>query len=654
MKARFLIFPCLFLLSLITLACDGRSSAVRNVPDVDPPQVVVTTPAQDDYIVHPNSAAVFIFDEPVDRDSPDGSASVVCDGDEVEINLEFDETSLTVTPFDPMPASANCTVTLAGVRDTAGNVMKNPFVLTFTTASPSTGTYRPPPLYVLYPAENATGVFPERTIQVRFDDDLNPQTVNSGSFSVSNSQGPVGGDLLVSENTIIFTANPPLAYGEEYTVTLSDTITTLTGDHLQDDYFWSFKTLILIGEDVILSSNQANYPLVHSDAFGNVLLVWGEGGGEDYHNASIRWSERTAGSDWTAPTTLVDTADNPVIKHMFAGNGKGDRFLVLHQIPGWWSLRYDGSEGLWGLPIPLDDIPGYCSENDTCLVSEVSLTVGEDGSAMLVFMEISQASRTGYAKVKRYDPELGWQPVEDLEQVSYSSAFNGKISCAVGEAGNAFAIWVNKPDLNSPYPPEIKTSFFTIQTGWSEPEVVPGTFTIDTIFFSETTFDPAGRPWFFWDKGDLVSGAYRDPSAWKVIEAPGTGRFGGVFFDGSGTAILFIQDDTPSRIRVVSYDPAHEWGTQYYLSAYGRLFGLLGEPKRRTVALYSHDGYLWRMEYTTEGLWSEPQAVAPVNSGINHTSNMTMLPDGYVVFGTVKYSGEYPNERWELVATEFY
>ncbi len=663
MKFRPLMI-CLIPLSILYLsACDGRINAGRNILDVDPPQLVESMPQPFENSVYPYSAIIFTFNEPVDPSSIDSGVFLTCGGVNLAVTTESEEERVVVTPLDSLPLSAECSVTMTGLSDLQGNPMATPVELFFTTmvANPN----HPPLLMSLSPKENATGVYPEEIIKVRFDDDVDPLTVNGDSFSVSDDQGTVPGLLVVSGDTVTFTPAEPFPYGKNYTVTLTGGIRTRSGASLQHDFGWTFSTLVLVGEVTVLATQQEPpyQPRVHSDDSGRTLFVWAQSNGAAGRDTSIHWTQREAGAGWDPPVVLVDSADDPILEHILAGNGKGDRFLILRRFSGWWSLRYDGFTGQWGPLFPLEDLPVPCGGSDVCLGSEMSLAVGPDGSAHLIFVETSENGVRGTAHTKGYDPRHGWQPVEELEdplEISWNSGlFWGRIICNPGRGGESLAAWIRYPIPGDPYTQDLKTARYTPETGWGESELVITDTAYPGIFPGATLFDPSGTQWLFWNTNGFAYGISRRASGWTNPHFLGEGKFGDVLFDSSGSAMVLIDDNTrySHLIRVAPYSPSGGWGTQYHLLDSGRFRGWMGDPGTRAVALFSRDGYLWRAVFTPEGSWSSPEAVGPDLYGIDllvDPATMATLPDGTTLLGSVIETGQPPTLQWKVGVTEFY
>ncbi len=99
------------------------------------------------------------------------------------------------------------------------------------------------------PASGATEVEPEVVVEVTFADDILASTAVAEAFTLTTpGKADVGGTVTYESvgRVMQFTPSEALAYGTEYTATLSSGpqgITDLIGNHLEADYSWSFTTV---------------------------------------------------------------------------------------------------------------------------------------------------------------------------------------------------------------------------------------------------------------------------------------------------------------------------------------------------------------------------------------------------------------------------
>jgi hypothetical protein len=104
-------------------------------PNTTPPTVVNTSPENTETAVPVNAPVQILFSEPIQPTSI-GQITVQTGGNTVAVTPTFSDANqlLTLTPTLPLLASnASYTITITGVKDTAGNVMSATVTNTFTT-----------------------------------------------------------------------------------------------------------------------------------------------------------------------------------------------------------------------------------------------------------------------------------------------------------------------------------------------------------------------------------------------------------------------------------------------------------------------------------------------------------------------------------------
>jgi Bacterial Ig-like domain/FG-GAP-like repeat/FlgD Ig-like domain len=115
--------------------------------------------------------------------------------------------------------------------------------LTGFLANPQWVVAAPPQVSSSFPLRQKIDVPVNTVIQVTFDSDINPATVNALTFRVFGRwSGPAGGTFDVVGGSVTFTPTEPFFAGEWITVTLSKGIQNLTGQGLVKGYAWNFWT----------------------------------------------------------------------------------------------------------------------------------------------------------------------------------------------------------------------------------------------------------------------------------------------------------------------------------------------------------------------------------------------------------------------------
>jgi hypothetical protein len=154
--------------------------------------------------------------------------------------------TLTYSPATYLDSEAWYTFTVStNVRDTNGTYLSSPLIWTFKTIPPFE---RPTSVF---PLPGTEFISPTVIVTAKFNEILLPSSVNAESFRIFQSGKAITGEVAYSEvsREISFTPRNPLEENETFLVTISRTITSLTGRSLKKDYAWEFKTGIVIGID---------------------------------------------------------------------------------------------------------------------------------------------------------------------------------------------------------------------------------------------------------------------------------------------------------------------------------------------------------------------------------------------------------------------
>jgi YD repeat-containing protein len=211
--------------------------------------LVGTSPADGAASVPLNALVILEFGEPIDQISALKGLQVQQAGIPIAgaVALSDGNKRLTFTPSSALAANTTyLVVTTTQLTDTAGNPLSNPDTSTFTTGTTSDTTQ--PSVVTVSPANGATGVPTNGLVQAQFSKRIDPLTVTSATFSVSESntipQIAAPGTITVSSDglTATFTPTVPLASGTSYTIQLASPIADLQGNTLASFGSTTFTT----------------------------------------------------------------------------------------------------------------------------------------------------------------------------------------------------------------------------------------------------------------------------------------------------------------------------------------------------------------------------------------------------------------------------
>jgi len=120
------------------------------------------------------------------------------------------------------------------VKDLAGNPLKNPVIIEFTTSLPP--DIEPPRIVSLFPLNKSINNSTRQKIKIAFTEQLKESTINNYTIFLSGKSGIVETQLSYSplERVITMIPQKDLIMGEKYTVTATNGITDLAGNGLEN------------------------------------------------------------------------------------------------------------------------------------------------------------------------------------------------------------------------------------------------------------------------------------------------------------------------------------------------------------------------------------------------------------------------------------
>ncbi len=220
-------------------------------PDTTAPLVSFTAPANLDTSVAINRKIIATFNEAMDPATivaanltvtgPSGSVAGA-------VTYAAGSFAVTFSPSSNLATSATYTVMIkgpAGVTDLAGNFMAANYIWSFTTAAAPDTTK--PQISSTNPADIATSVPIDHTVNATFSKAMNPLTITTANFTLMDGVNSVAGTVAydVPSNIATFTPLSPLAFSTTYTALITTGATDLAGNALGSGVVpnpWSFTT----------------------------------------------------------------------------------------------------------------------------------------------------------------------------------------------------------------------------------------------------------------------------------------------------------------------------------------------------------------------------------------------------------------------------
>ena len=237
----------------ISVAAGATVFVDRSLVSTGFPIVVSTTPANGDTAVNPTLPVSISFSSRMDTATVRAAFSIM---PAVAGSFSWDpnNTVLTFTPASYLPMLVSYTVKVdTNARSASGQPIDgtgigtpgNPFLLSFRTR---TIRLTPPAVVSRFPDSAMTVATPYNTINITFDEPLNPSTVTTGNFRI----GKIGG-LPSLARTVQYTATPSkggvniyitggLQPGGSYTVSVSG-VKDMTGNMIPNTspVLWTFS-----------------------------------------------------------------------------------------------------------------------------------------------------------------------------------------------------------------------------------------------------------------------------------------------------------------------------------------------------------------------------------------------------------------------------
>jgi hypothetical protein len=204
-------------------------------PSTTGPQVTGVSPGDGLTQVPINTRVMIQFNEPVDTQTL-GQVTLSAAGVPVNVILSLTNgnQTLVLVPVVPLAANTAYTLNVTGVADLSGVQLIDPPVTTTFTTGPGVD-FSAPQVSSVSPNNGATAVPTNTTVQLQFNEVINPLTITNSSFTISIGGGnPITGSIVVAPDGRSATLTPgaALAPATTYTVRATVAITDLAGQGL--------------------------------------------------------------------------------------------------------------------------------------------------------------------------------------------------------------------------------------------------------------------------------------------------------------------------------------------------------------------------------------------------------------------------------------
>ena len=311
------------------------------------------------------------------------------------------------------------------------------------------------------PGDGDSGVDYYTKITAVFNQDVDSESINNGSFRVTDSSGAdIAGavDYDAGSDSAEFVPSGPMQSLVNYTVTLTTAITDTLGNALEQDVVWSFtvrdkrwneRQLVSSGVSHVLSS-EADMAV---DANANIIAVWSEDfsfpeddvhiSGRKFLNSSGVWSDAqiidggVAETVNNAPAFASDAEGNGMMAWRGEKTSNDNAYIYVRQ--------YDSSSETWTKEATLftcSNKPGDCTG-----LTRPQIVSNTSGQAMVLW----QRRRTCGARevidnyAVRCDVNSGCTSnifrVNDRDCAGGDVYDSSDAGLAIDESGNVIVVW---------------------------------------------------------------------------------------------------------------------------------------------------------------------------------------------------------------------
>jgi uncharacterized protein (TIGR03437 family) len=231
-------------------------------PDLTPPTVSATFPANGATGVPVGTAFSATFSKPLNPLTVSTATFLLKQGaTAIAGTVTYSGTTATFTPLAALALNTTYTATITtGVQDLAGNALAANYVWSLTTFTPPPPPPPPatlPTVISTMPASGASQVTLTSNVVATFSNFMNPATINSQTFTVTQGGAAVSGSVIYSGTTATFRPLNNLLVGVPYQAIISTGATDVSGNSLAAAYQWAFTTGNGSGQTSVCLSNFA-------------------------------------------------------------------------------------------------------------------------------------------------------------------------------------------------------------------------------------------------------------------------------------------------------------------------------------------------------------------------------------------------------------
>jgi len=240
-KARQAYFVFMFVLSVFFISgCHNGGGSIGGGGSAD--LVTFIVPANNTVGVPIGNKITVTFTEAMNPATINTKTFTVMDGiTPVSGTVTYSGVTAVFTPAANLTASTTYTAKITtGAEDLAFNALASDYVWSFTTGATADTTA--PIASLKVPGNAATGVLTNSKITVTFSEAMDPSTISTTTFTLTDGVAPVLGTVTYAGVTAVFTPATDLKASTTYTATITTGAEDLAFNALAGNYVWSFTT----------------------------------------------------------------------------------------------------------------------------------------------------------------------------------------------------------------------------------------------------------------------------------------------------------------------------------------------------------------------------------------------------------------------------
>jgi len=412
----------------------------------------------------------------------------------------------------------------------------------------------------------------EARIGFQVDASIDPSSLTADTFYVVDEDGErlEGARMVLDDDPTAaeLVLEGPMDVITTYTATVTTGLRSPSGDALEEDFEWTFKTVDSewgisewIEEDI--NGTSAN-PSIAVDAQSNAVAVWEHFVVPEQRTAI--WANRYTRSDlWGEPVAIdagAGEANDPALAVDDAGNAfavwvRRDVGAANTRI---WSNRYDVALGSW-------DTAELLQSGDVTRAGDPEVAAAPSGNAIAVWVQLNTESGRQDVWYREYIAGSGWGEAGPISEAEPAATLALDPVVGMDDDGNAIAVW-SRTTLGGEV---IWSNRYTAGSGWGTAALIkPDTET--SVGSIRLSVSDNGDAFVVWAQDDGtredVWATRFSGSSWSTPERidtydDGDKRTPDVAVDGSGVAhVAWAQTEDPFiNIWAVQYTPGSGWET---------------------------------------------------------------------------------------------